>query len=420
MSSPYLDGRGRRRVAVTGVGLLSPVGLTAAENWRNLTAGRSGIGPITRFDAKDYACRIAGEVKGFDPGAFLDKKEIKKFDTFIHYAVAAAKEALADSGLAVTEENAEKVGVCIGSGIGGLPLIEETHRILLEKGPRRISPFFIPGLIANMPSGLISILTGAKGPNTATVTACATSAHAIGDAANIIRRGDADAMIAGGTESVIAPLAVGGFAAMRALSTRNDDPERASRPWDADRDGFVLGEGAGILILEEMGQAVARGATIYAEVAGYGMSGDAYHISAPSEDGDGPRRVMINTLRDAETSPSEVEYINAHGTSTPAGDRIETIAVKSVFGAHARKLAISSTKSMTGHLLGAAGGLEAGITALAIRHGVIPPTINYTTPDPECDLDYTPNTARETKVTVAMSNSFGFGGTNACLLLRAV
>jgi 3-oxoacyl-[acyl-carrier-protein] synthase II len=418
--SPYLDGWGRRRVAITGVGLLSPVGLTAAENWRSLTAGRSGIGPITRFDATDYACRIAGEVKGFDPGTVLEKKEIKKFDTFIQYAVAASKEALTDSGLRVTEENAERVGVCIGSGIGGLPLIEETHRLLLEKGPRRISPFFIPGLIANMPSGLVSILTGAKGPNTATITACATSAHAVGDAANIIRRGDADAMIAGGTESVITPLAVGGFAAMRALSTRNDAPELASRPWDAERDGFVLGEGAGILILEEMGQAVARGARIYAELAGYGMSGDAYHISAPSEDGDGPMRVMRNTLKDAGADPSEVEYINAHGTSTPAGDKIETIAVKKVFGAHAKGIAISSTKSMTGHLLGAAGGLEAGITALAIRHGVIPPTINYTTPDPECDLDYTPNTAREKRVRVAMSNSFGFGGTNACLLLRAV
>ncbi|HKC23212.1 MAG TPA: beta-ketoacyl-ACP synthase II [Thermoanaerobaculia bacterium] len=407
-------------MAVTGVGLLSPVGLTAAENWRSLTAGRSGIGRITRFDASDYACRIAGEVKGFDPGTVLDKKEVKKFDTFIQYAVAASKEALADSGLRVTEENAERVGVCIGSGIGGLPLIEETHKILLERGPRRISPFFIPGLIANMPSGLVSILTGAKGPNTATVTACATSAHAVGDAANIIRRGDADAMIAGGTESVITPLAVGGFAAMRALSTRNDAPELASRPWDLERDGFVLGEGAGILILEEMGQAVARGATIYAELAGYGMSGDAYHISAPSEDGDGPMRVMRNTLKDAGADPSEVDYINAHGTSTPAGDKIETIAVKKVFGAHAKEIAISSTKSMTGHLLGAAGGLEAGITALAIKHGIIPPTINYTTPDPECDLDYTPNSAREKKLSVAMSNSFGFGGTNACLLLKAV
>jgi len=402
------------------VGLLSPCGLTRDENWRNLTAGKSGIGPITRFDATDYACRIAGEVKGFDPGAFLDKKEIKKFDTFIHYAVAASKEAMADSGLAVTAENAERVGVCIGSGIGGLPLIEDTHKVLLEKGPRRISPFFIPGLIANMPSGLVSILTGAKGPNTATVTACATSAHAIGDAANIIRRGDADAMIAGGTESVVAPLAIGGFAAMRALSTRNDDPQAASRPWDKDRDGFVLGEGSGVLILEEMGMAMARGATIYAEITGYGMAGDAYHISAPSEDGDGPARVMTLTLKDAGANADEVEYINAHGTSTPHGDRIETIAVKRVFGDHAKKLAVSSTKSMTGHLLGAAGGLEAGIVALSLKHGVIPPTINLQSQDPECDLDYTPNVARETPLKLAMSNSFGFGGTNACLLMRKI
>jgi 3-oxoacyl-[acyl-carrier-protein] synthase II len=420
-SSPsFLDGKGRRRVAVTGVGLVSPVGLTARQTWDSLVAGRSGVGPITRFDATDYACRIAAEVKGFDPGLFLEKKEIKKFDTFIHYAVAAAKEALADSGLTVTPGNAERVGVCIGSGIGGLPLIEETHKVVLEKGPRRISPFFIPGLIVNMPAGLVSILTGAKGPNTAIATACATSAHAIGDAANIIRRGEADAMIAGGTESVIVPLAVGGFAAMRALSTRNDDPEHASRPWDMDRDGFVLGEGAGILVLEEMGQARARGAPIYAEITGYGMSGDAYHISAPSEDGDGPTRVMRNTLQDAGTSPEAVDYVNAHGTSTPHGDKIETIAIKRVFGEHAKKLAVSSTKSMTGHLLGAAGGLEAGIVALAIRHGVIPPTINYVTPDPECDLDYTPNTAREMKLRVALTNSFGFGGTNACLLLQAV
>jgi len=415
-----LDERGRRRVVVTGVGLLSPVGLTTRENWTNLTAGTSGIGPITRFDTKDYACQIAGEVKGFEPGRFLEKKEIKKFDTFIHYAVAAAKEAMADSGFQVTAENAESVGVCIGSGIGGLPLIEETHKTLLEKGPRRISPFFIPGLIVNMPSGLISILTGAKGPNTAVATACATSAHAIGDAANIIRRGDADVMIAGGTESVIVPLAVGGFAAMRALSTRNDAPEKASRPWDRDRDGFVLGEGAGILVLEEMDRALARGAVIYAELAGYGMSGDAYHISAPSEDGEGPARVMRKTLKDAAINASEVQYINAHGTSTPHGDRIETLAVKAVFGDHARSLAISSTKSMTGHLLGAAGGLEAGILALAIKHGVIPPTINLENPDADCDLDYTPNTARELPLRVGMSNSFGFGGTNACLLMRAL
>ncbi len=415
-----LDGRGRRRVAVTGVGLVSPVGLTAKENWANLTAGVSGVGMITRFDTSDYACRIAGEVKGFDPGAFLEKKEIKKFDTFIHYAVAAAKEAMTDSGLAVTPENAERVGVCIGSGIGGLPLIEETYRTVLEKGPRRISPFFIPGLIVNMGAGLVSIQTGAKGPNSATATACATSAHAIGDAANVIRRGDADAMIAGGSEAVITSLAVGGFSAMRALSTRNDDPKTASRPWDKDRDGFVLGEGAGILVLEDLGLAMARGAAIYAELAGYGMSGDAYHISAPSEDGDGPFRVMRNTLLDAGVNPEDVAYVNAHGTSTPHGDRIETIAIKRVFGDRARALSVSSTKSMTGHLLGAAGGFEAGVLALAMRHGVIPPTINYATPDPDCDLDYTPNTAREKKLPIALSNSFGFGGTNASLLMRLV
>jgi 3-oxoacyl-[acyl-carrier-protein] synthase II len=420
MTPPLLDGRGRRRVAVTGVGLVSPLGLTTGETWEALLAGRSGAGPITRFDASDYACRIAAEVKGFDPEKFLEKKEVKKFDTFVHYAVAAAREAVAGSGVTIGEENAERAGVCIGAGIGGLPLIEEMHKTLLEKGPRRISPFFIPGLIVNMASGLVSILTGAKGPNTAIATACATSAHAIGDAANIIRRGEADVMIAGGTESVVVPLAIGGFAAMRALSTRNDDPAAASRPWDRDRDGFVLGEGAGVLVLEEMGQAMARGATIYAEVAGYGMSGDAYHISAPSEDADGPFRVMRNTLRDAELPPESVDYVNAHGTSTPHGDKIETIAIKRAFGDHARTLAISSTKSMTGHLLGAAGGLEAGITALAIRHGVIPPTINYRTPDPDCDLDYTPNVARERTVNVALSNSFGFGGTNACLLLKKV
>ena len=420
MSGPLLDGRGRRRVAVTGIGLVSPLGLTRNETWAGLLAGRSGVGPITRFDATDYACRIAAEVKGFVPENHVEKKEVKKFDTFVHYAVAAAKEALADSGIVIDASNAESVGVAIGSGIGGLPLIEDMHKVLLEKGPRRISPFFIPGLIVNMPSGLVSILTGAKGPNTAVATACATSAHAIGDAGNVIRRGDADVMIAGGTESVVVPLAVGGFAAMRALSTRNDDPATASRPWDRDRDGFVLGEGAGVLILEEMGRARARGAAIYAELAGYGMSGDAYHISAPSEDGDGPTRVMRNTLRDAGANPEEIDYINAHGTSTPHGDKIETIAIKRTFGDHAHRLAVSSTKSMTGHLLGAAGGLEAGILALAVKHGVIPPTINYVTPDPECDLDYTPNAARERRVAAALSNSFGFGGTNASLLMRMV
>jgi 3-oxoacyl-[acyl-carrier-protein] synthase II len=420
MSGPLLDGRGRRRVAVTGVGLVSPLGLTARETWEGLLAGRSGVGPITRFDASDYACRIAAEVKGFDPERFLEKKEVKKFDTFVHYAVAASRESLDDSGIVIDASNAERVGVCIGSGIGGLPLIEEMHKTLLEKGPRRISPFFIPGLIVNMPAGLVSILTGAKGPNTSLATACATSAHAIGDAANIIRRGDADAMIAGGTESVVVPLAIGGFAAMRALSTRNDDPAGASRPWDRDRDGFVLGEGAGILILEEMGRAQERGAAIYAEVTGYGMSGDAYHISAPSDDGDGPYRVMRSALKDGGMNPEEIDYVNAHGTSTPHGDKIETVALKRAFGDHAYRLSVSSTKSMTGHLLGAAGGLEAGILALAIRHGVVPPTTNYTTKDPECDLDYTPNAARERVLSAALSNSFGFGGTNACLLMKKV
>ena len=360
-------------------------------------------------------------MKGFEPERFFEKKDVKKFDTFVHYAVAAADEALADSGVVVDAANAERVGVCIGAGIGGLPLIEEMHKTLLEKGPRRISPFFIPGLIVNMPSGLVSIRTGAKGPNTAVATACATSAHAIGDAANIIRRGDADVMIAGGTESVVVPLAIGGFAAMRAVSTRNDDPAGASRPWDLDRDGFVLGEGAGILILEELGQAVARGAAIYAELAGYGMSGDAWHISAPSEDGDGPFRVMRNTLADAGTrlpSPSTTSTRTARRRRTATGSRRSRSGGPSA--SHADHLAISSTKSMTGHLLGAAGGLEAGILALSVRHGVIPPTINLVTPGPGCDLDYTPNVARERAVNVALSNSFGFGGTNACLLMKKV
>ncbi len=407
-------------MVVTGIGLLTPLGLTREANWEALLAGGSGIGPITRFDASAYPCRIAGEVKGFDPANFFEKKEIKKFDTFIHYAVAAGKEAIADSGVVVTPENAERVGVCVGSGIGGLPLIEETHKLLLEKGPRRISPFFIPGLIANMSSGLLSIMTGAKGPNTATVTACATSAHAIGDATNLIRYGEADVMIAGGSESVVTPLAIGGFSAMRAVSTRNDDPTAASRPWDRDRDGFVLGEGAGIVVLEEMGLAMERGATIYAEVAGYGLSSDAHHISAPSDDGDGPFRVMRNALRDAGIDPADVGYVNAHGTSTPHGDRIETIALKRLFGDGASRVPISSTKSMTGHLLGAAGGAEAGILALAIRRGAIPPTINYRTPDPDCDLDYTPNVARQVDLRIGLSNSFGFGGTNACLVMRRV
>ena len=409
-----------RRVAVTGVGLVSPLGIGTKENWEALLAGKSGIGPITRFDASQYPVRIAGEVKGFDPSLYVSRKDIKKMDLFIHYGMGATHYAMEDSGFQITPENAARVAVVIGSGIGGLPLIESQHKRVWEGGPDRFSPFFIPGLIANMTAGQVSIKYGAKGPNLATVTACTTGAHAIGEAYRMIQYGDADAAIAGGTESVITPLAVGGFAAMRALSTRNGEPERASRPWDRGRDGFVIGEGAGILILEEWESARRRGADIYAELAGYGMSGDAYHISAPSEDGDGPARVMQNALADAGVNASEIDYINAHGTSTPMGDRVETIAVKRVFGESARKIPISSTKSMTGHLLGAAGGLEMGILALTVRNDVLPPTINYEEPDPECDLDYVPNVARPRKVRYALSNSFGFGGTNGCLILKKV
>ena len=409
-----------RRVAVTGVGLVSPLGIGNDENWRAIVAGKSGIGPITRFDASAFACRIAGEVKGFDPSLYVEKKEIKKMDTFIHFAMAAAQFAMADSGLPVSDDNRERIAVVIGSGIGGLPIIEETQKNYLQKGPRVISPFFITALIANEAAGNVSIRYGLKGPNLSTVTACTTGAHAVGEAYRMIQYGDADAAIAGGTESVITPLAVGGFAVMRALSTRNDDPQGASRPWDRDRDGFVMGEGAGLVILEEMEAAKKRGARIYAELVGYGLSGDAYHIAAPSEDGDGPARVMKNALADAELAPDRIGYINAHGTSTPMGDRIETVAIKMVFGEHAYKVAVSSTKSSTGHLLGAAGGLETGIVALALHHGVLPPTINYQTPDPDCDLDYVPNVAREKKVEYALSNSFGFGGTNGCLVLKAV
>jgi len=407
-----------RRVVITGVGLVSPLGIGTRENWEGLLAGRSGIGPITRFDATDYPARIAGEVKGFDAALYSPAKEIKKSDLFIHYALAATQFAMEDSGFKVDPSNAERVGVYIGSGIGGLPSIERQHAELLEKGPRRISPFFIVGLIVNLASGQVSIRYGAKGPNLANSTACSTGTHAIGDSARIIARGDADVMISGGAEGVITPLAVGGFSAMRALSTRNDAPGKASRPFDAERDGFIIGEGAGIVVLEELQHALRRGASIYAEVAGYGVSADAYHISAPSEDGDGPIRVMRNALADAGVPPTVVDYINAHGTSTPIGDRIETIAIHKVFGDHASRLAVSSTKSMTGHLLGAAGGLETGITALIVKHGVIPPTINYTTPDPECDLDYVPNQQRRREVSYALNNSFGFGGTNACILLK--
>jgi 3-oxoacyl-[acyl-carrier-protein] synthase II len=407
-------------VAVTGVGLVSPLGIGNEDNWNALVAGKSGVGPITRFDATGFACRIAGEVKGFDPSLYVEKKEVKKMDTFIHYAMAAAKFAMEDSGLPVGDDNRERIAVVIGSGIGGLPIIEETQKNYLQKGVRVISPFFITALIANEAAGNVSIKYGLKGPNLATITACTTGAHAVGEAYRMIQYGDADAAIAGGTESVITPLAVGGFAVMRALSTRNDEPERASRPWDRDRDGFVMGEGAGLVVLEEMEAAKKRGARIYAELVGYGMSGDAFHIAAPSEDGDGPARVMRNALLDAEIEAAQVGYINAHGTSTPMGDKVETIAIKMVFGPHAKKVPVSSTKSSTGHLLGAAGGLETAICALALHHGVLPPTINYETPDPECDLDYVPNEAREARVEHALSNSFGFGGTNACLVLKAV
>ena len=407
-----------RRVVVTGVGLVSPLGIGTAANWEALCAGRSGIGPITHFEAAEFSCRIAGEVKGFDPLAFVNKKDVKKMDVFIQYAIAAAQFAMDDSGVRVTDANAARVGVFIASGIGGFSTIEREHKALLEGGPRRISPFFIPASIINLAAGQVSIRFHAKGPNSATCTACSASAHAIGDAFEIIKRDDADVMIAGGSEAAITPLAVGGFAAMRALSTRNDDPLHASRPFDRDRDGFIMGEGAGVVILEELEHARARGASIYAELVGYGMSADAFHITAPSEDGEGGMRVMQKALASAAIAPEQVSYINAHGTSTPFNDKLETLAIKRVFGDRARTMAISSTKSMTGHLLGAAGGLEAGITALAVKHQVIPPTINYEFPDPECDLDYVPNQTREAAIEYALSNSFGFGGTNGALLFR--
>jgi 3-oxoacyl-[acyl-carrier-protein] synthase II len=406
-----------RRVVVTGIGLISPLGVGTDATWQGLVAGRSGVAPITRFDTSGYSSRIAAEVKGFNPDQWIEGKEQKKFDLFVHYSVAATDMALAESGLEINEANADRVGVVVGSGIGGLPMIERIHEVLLEKGPRRVSPFFIPGTIINMCSGVISIRTGAKGPNSATCTACSTSAHAIGDAALYIRHGYADAIIAGGSEAVIGPMALAGFASMRALSTRNDEPERASRPWDKDRDGFVIGEGAGILILEELEHARRRDAPILAEVLGFGMSSDAYHISAPAEDADGAIRVMQAALKDAGLEPDQVDYINAHGTSTPLGDQVETLAVKKVFGDHAGKVMVSSTKSMTGHLLGAAGALETGISVLAVANGAVPPTINLDQPDPENDLDYVPHTAREHEVQVALSNSFGFGGTNACLIV---
>ena len=405
-------------MVVTGVGLVSCLGIGTDENWEALRGGRSGIATITAFDASAFNCRIAGEVKGFEPTQYVERKEVKKMARFMQFAIAATDMAVGSSGLKITPDNAEAVGVYIGSGIGGFEVIEREHRNLLERGPDRISPFFIPATIINLASGYVSIRYGAKGPNSATATACTTSAHAVGDSFKIIQRGDAEAMICGGAEAAVTPMGIGGFAAMRALSQRNDEPERASRPWDARRDGFVVGEGAGIVILEELEYAQRRGAPILAEIVGYGMSADAYHITAPSENGDGARRVMRNGLRDAGIRPEQVDYINAHGTSTEVGDKAETQALKGFFGEHAGKLAISSTKSMTGHLLGGAGGLEAGITVLAIRDQVAPPTINYEFPDPECDLDYVPNTTRPMKIEYALSNSFGFGGTNGCLVFK--
>ena len=407
-----------RRVVVTGIGLLCGVGNTTEQVWRNLLAGNSGVAPITQFDASQFPCQFAAEVKNFDPLQFIEKKELKKMGRFIHLALAAADEAIRTSGLEITEDLSPRVGVHIGSGIGGFDVIEREHATLLAHGPRKISPFFIPAAIVNLAAGHVSIRYKAKGPNEATCTACTSSAHSVGDAFKIIARCDADVMIAGGTEAAITPMGVGGFAAMRALSTRNDAPEKASRPWDADRDGFVIGEGAGILVLEELEFARRRGAKILAEVVGYGMSGDAFHITQPAENGDGAYRVMLNTMRDAGVQPEQVGYINAHGTSTGLGDKLETIAIKRAFGDYARKIAVSSTKSMTGHLLGGAGGLEAGITVLALRDQVLPPTINLETPDPECDLDYVPNHKREAEMEFAMSNSFGFGGTNGALLFR--
>lgn len=406
----------RRRVVVTGLGLVSPVGNTVAEGWANLVAGKSGIATITKFDHSALAVHFAGEVKGFNVEDYIPAKEARHMDTFIHYGIAAGTQALRDSGLEVTEANADRIGVLVGSGIGGLPMIEDTHAELTNRGPRRISPFFVPGSIINMISGHLSINHNLKGPNLAAVTACTTGLHSIGLAARLIEAGDADAMLAGGAESTVSPLGIGGFAAARALSTRNDDPAAASRPWDVDRDGFVLGEGAGVMMLEEYESAKARGAKIYAELSGFGMSGDAFHMTAPSTDG--PRRCMVNALKNAGVNPDEVDYLNAHGTSTPLGDKNESDAIKLAFGEHAYKIAVNSTKSMTGHLLGGAGGLESVFTVLALHHQVAPPTINIFNQDPECDLDYVPKTAREMKIDVAVKNNFGFGGTNGTLVFR--
>jgi 3-oxoacyl-[acyl-carrier-protein] synthase II len=408
----------RRRVVITGLGIVSPVGTGVPEAWSNILAGKSGIGRITRFDASSLPSRIAGEVKNFDVSKYLAPKEARRFDTFIHYGIAAGIESIKDSGLDLERVNREMVGACIGSGIGGLPLIEETHNAVIAGGPRKISPFFVPGSIINLIAGQLSIMYGLRGPNLAVVTACTTANHCIGEAGRIIEYGDADVMVAGGAEATLSLLGVGGFCAARALSVRNDDPEGASRPWDKDRDGFVLGEGAGMVVVEEYEHAKARGARIYCELSGYGMSADAHHITAPCEDGDGAVRCMANAMRNASVNREEVDYVNAHGTSTPLGDVAETVAVKRCFGDDARKLAVSSTKSMTGHLLGAAGGIEAVFSVLAIRDQVAPPTINLVNQDPQCDLDYVPNTARPMKIDVVLSNSFGFGGTNGTLVFR--
>jgi 3-oxoacyl-[acyl-carrier-protein] synthase II len=409
----------KKRVVVTGLGMVTPLGTGVQKNWDAVCGGESGIRSITKFDVSPFPCQIAGEVPDFRSEDFMDKQQVRRFDIFVHYAVASARMALEESGLRIDSNNGHRVGCITGSGLGGLTMLEHYHKVLLEKGPRRISPFFIPGIIANMAPGQIAIEFGAKGPNISVETACAASCHAVGEAFRLIREGIADAMITGGSEAVVTPLALGGFCSMRALSTRNHEPERASRPFDKDRDGFVMGEGAGILILEELNQALERGANIYAEVAGYGLSGDAYHVSAPEPDGEGAISCMSMAIKDAGLKPEDIDYINAHGTSTQLNDESENKAVKALFGEHAYKLAISSTKSMTGHLLGGAGGIEAIYTALTIKHGIMPPTINYETPDPACDLDYVPNVARKARVRVGMSNSFGFGGTNASLVFKA-
>ena len=409
---------GKTRVVVTGLGAVTPLGNSVPEYWRAICEGRSGVGPITRFDAKRLDVRIAAEVRGFDPLKVIEKKELKKLDLFIQYALAAGVEAVEDAKVDFSQVDPTRAGALVGSGIGGILSVLEWHRVLLERGPSRISPFFIPSLIVNMASGQLSIRYTLKGPNSSVVTACATGNHAIGDAFKIIQRGDADLMVAGGSEAIIDELPIGGFAQIKALSTRNDEPARASRPFDADRDGFVAGEGAGIVVLENAEHARRRGARIYAEIVGYGMTADAYHMTAPDPDGDGAVRAMTGALRDGSVRPEDVGYVNAHGTSTPYNDRTESLAIKQVFGDHARRLAVSSTKSMTGHLLGAAGGIEAIVTVLAIKHGILPPTINYETPDPECDLDYVPNVARKAEVETALSNGFGFGGTNATLAFR--